>query len=400
MRRNPERVAWVILLLSFVVFCFIIVGVPLSIRWYIAHAEREHEASVESLVGTIVVELPVGRGPVPLNKGQSLSVPEGTVIRTDETSEAAIRFFEHSFMRLFSGSTVRLDRLCSPRYSSSPLPNSVRLSLLGGQVGIGTAQAFDAPLDFRIETLHAECSLEADGTYAVEATNDLSQIITHRGQALVYAANQVVRLEPRQRTEVVFGQPPQAATGAARNLVANGDFRQPLSEGWHEYNDQGNDGGDVDGHIEVVEDEGRRAVRLWRRGVQGDHCETVLEQTMDRRLPDPVSSLVVRATVKVRHQSLPGGGYLGSEYPLMIRLTYRDAYDSEAEWVQGFYYQNVANTLTMYGLQIPQGRWYPFQSENLLESLPVKPYKIVRLRVYASGWEYESLVSDISLIVE
>lgn len=108
----------------------------------------------------------------------------------------------------------------------------------------------------------------------------------------------------------------------------------------------------------------------------------------------------VRATLKVANQSLSGGGYLSSEYPLIIRLTYRDMYDNEAEWVQGFYYQNIANNPTMYGLQIPQNRWYYYDSGNLLDMLPVKPYKLIRLRVYASGWDYQSLLSDIALVVE
>jgi hypothetical protein len=54
----------------------------------------------------------------------------------------------------------------------------------------------------------------------------------------------------------------------------------------------------------------------------------------------------------------------------------------------------------MYGLQVPQDRWYYFESDDLLEQLPLRPYKLVRLRIYASGWDYESLISDFSLIVE
>jgi len=102
----------------------------------------------------------------------------------------------------------------------------------------------------------------------------------------------------------------------------------------------------------------------------------------------------------VRNQSLSGGGYLASEYPLMIRVTYRDVYDSEAEWVQGFYYENPAGSPTTYGLQIPRDRWYLYESTNLLETLPISPYRIMKVRVYASGWDYESFVSDVSLIVE
>ena len=400
MRAAPERVAWLVLLFSFAALCTVMVAVPLGVRWYVLNAEKEHDATVESLVGTVVVEPPVGRGPVPLSRGESMSVPEGTVIRVDETSEAVVEFFDHSFMRLFSGCTVRVERSRSPRYASSPLPNAVHLNLSGGRFRIGTAMSLNAPLEFEVETLHAVAILDADGDYAVEASNDRSEISAYRGHARVLAAGQKVDLGERERTEVAFGEPPEPAVGVARNLVVNGGFAEALSNGWRVFNEQGTDGGDVDGRVEVVVDEGRRAVKLSRTGGQGNHCETVLEQTMDRRLPDPVTSLIVRATVKLSYQSLSGGGYLSSEYPLMIRLSYRDVYDSDAEWIQGFYYQNMAGNPTTYGLQFPRDRWLLFESENLLESLPVTPFKIMRLRVYASGWDYESLVSDISLIVE
>lgn len=407
MRQNPERVAWVLLSLAFTLFCLLAVGIPLAIRWHRLHAVDEHGASVESLVGTVVVEPSAGRGPAPLAAGESTLVPEGTSIRVDETAEAVVTFFDYgrsalpgSFMRIFSGTSIRLDRLCSPRYPQGTQPNTVHLQLLGGRVSLGTTLSPDLPLDFRVTTLHGEFVLAADGTYELQATNELSEITVHRGHATALASGRRVNLGPRQRTAVELGQPPQPAMSAARNMVDNGDFRSPLSEGWRTFNDQGADGGDVDGSWEVVVDEGRRGIRLLRTGAPDNHCETILEQTINQQLPDLVASLTVRATVKVRYQSLSGGGYLSSEYPLMIRITYRDVYDSEAEWVHGFYYQNVANNPTTYGQQIPHDRWYLFESENLLDTLPIKPFRIMAIRVYAAGWDYESLVTDIGLIVE
>ncbi len=400
MRRNPERLAWFVLLTAFAIFCVIIIGGPLSVRWYLRHAERKQVATVESLVGTVIVDLPVGPGAVPLPKGKSMTVPEGTVIRVDETSEAVVTFFDHSFVRLFPGATVQSERLRAPRFRRGVLPNMVLMNMLGGRGYIGTALSLDSSLDMRVKTLHAECALEADGSYAVEVRNDRSEMYTYRGRATILSSNGQAVLDPGQRIQVVFDQPPGDPVSLARNLIENEEFRRPLSEGWRVFNDQGTDGGDVDGSAEIVMDEGRRAVRFFRTGGHGNHCETILEQTINERLPDPITSLKVRATVKVRYQSLSGGGYLSSEYPLMIRLTYRDVYDSEAEWVQGFYYQNVADTPTTYGLQIPHDRWYPFESENLLDVLPVPPHRIIAIRVYASGWDYESLVSDVNLIVE
>ncbi len=400
MRKSPESIAWVVLLLSFLLFCVIVVAVPLGIRSYILYAETDRKALVESLAGTVVVQPPVGSGSVALGKGQSATALQDTIVRVDENSEAVITFFDHSFMRLFPGTTVRLVRLSAPRFRAGVRPNTIELELNGGRLRIGTALSLEAPLDFRVSTMHAQVVLEADGSYALDAANDRVEITSYRGQARVTALGQSLVLNARQRTEVVMGQSPQPPTGIARNLLQNGDFGEPLESGWRVYNDQGADGGSVSGMAEMVIDGGRRAVRFLRTGGQGNHCETILEQTLNKQLPDPTTSLVVRAAIKVRHQSLAGGGYLSSEYPLMIRITYRDVYDSEAEWVQGFYIQNETGAPTTYGLLIPRDRWYLYESENLAESLPVRPFKIVKVRVYASGWDYESMVSDISLVVE
>ncbi|MHB1355833.1 MAG: hypothetical protein ACYCZF_07630 [Anaerolineae bacterium] len=400
MRRNPERVAWVFLLSAFAIFCVIVVGVPLGVRHYILTAAHEQKALVESIAGTVVVEPPLGRGAIPLSKGQSMSVPAGTLVRADENAEAVVTFYDHSFMRLFSGTTVRLNVMSSKRYPLGRLPNSIRLTLLNGHIQIGTAISLTAPLVFTVDTFQSVCLLDPDGSYSLETSNISTEISTYRGLAAIQAQGQTINIAERQRTSVEINQPPHTATSVARDLLVNGTFTDLLTVGWRAFNDQGTDGGTVDGQAEIVVDEGRRAVHLVRSGGHGNHCETGLEQTLNRVLPDPLSSLIMRATLKVRYQSLSGGGYLSSEYPLIIRLTFRDAYDNEAEWIQGFYYQNSANNPTMYGLQIPQDRWYFFDSGNLLDQLPVRPSKLIRLRVYASGWDYDSLLSDIALVVE
>jgi hypothetical protein len=400
MRTRPERVAWIVLVLAFLAFCAIAVATPLGVRWYIRSAESERKALVESLTGTVVVEPPVGNVAVPLGKGQSYLTAGNAMIRVDENSEAVITFFDHSFMRLFPGTTIRMDVLSAPRFRAGQQPNRIHLVLLGGRVRIGTALSLDAPLEFRVDTFHAQVGLDADGSYALDASNELSEIVSYRGHATVSALDETVLLDARQRTQVTLGHPPQPAIGAARNLLVNGDFAQPIDESWRVFSDQGADGGEIDGIAELVIDEGRRGVRFLRQGGQGNHCETILEQNLNKQLPDPTTSLIVRAAVKVRNQSLPGGGYLSSEYPLMIRLTYRDVYDSEAEWVQGFYIRNEAGTPTTYGQMIPESRWYLYESSNLAETLPVRPFRLMKIRVYASGWDYDSVVSDISLIVE
>ena len=398
MTENRERVAWIVLWLAFLSFCLLVVAVPLGARAYVLNAERRQRAIVESLTGTVVVEPTVGSGAMPLGKGNTMPISEGTVVRVDETSEAVITFSDFSNVHLSRGTTVRVDKMRSPRYRWSEGRNTILLSLLGGRVHIGTALALESPLDFRVATVHAQTSLAADGSYVLEVTNERSDITASRGEALVTAQGQSIVLTARQRTLAMIGQGPGTPTDSARDLLTDGDFLAPVSESWNVFNDQGTDGGSVDGTAEVVVDDRRRAVRFLRVGGAGNHCETVIEQRIDRGVND-LSSLILRANVKVRHQSLSGGGYLSSEFPLMVRITYRDAYDSQAEWVSGFYEQNDAGNPTTHGQQIARDQWFPFESPNLLGLLP-RPYRIVAIRIYASGWDYDSLISDVSLIAE
>ncbi|NLD45006.1 MAG: hypothetical protein GX657_16115 [Chloroflexi bacterium] len=398
MNQNRERVAWIVLWSAFLFFCVLAVAVPLGARAYVRNAVRREKAVVESLAGTVVVEPAVGSGATPLGKGGTTVISEGTVVRVDETSEAVITFFDFSNLHLARGTTVRIDRMRAPRYRWGVGPSAIAVSLLGGRVHIGTALALESPLDFGVTTTHAQTTLAADGSYVLDVTNERTDVTANRGEALVTAQGQSVGLGARQRTLVTVGQSPHTPTDSARDLLVDGDLQTPLSEVWTIYNDQGNDGGDVDGSVEGVVDDRRRAVRFLRIGGTGNHCETVIEQRIDREVND-MSSLVLRANVKVRHQSLSGGGYLSSEFPLMVRITYRDAYDSQAEWVHGFYYQNDAGNPTTYGQEIAKDQWFPFESPNLLELLP-RPYRIVAIRIYASGWDYDSLIADVSLIAE
>lgn len=400
MRRNPERIAWIFLITACCIFFLIVIGIPLGIRHLVRTSQQEQKALVEAISGTIVVEPPLGPEAVPLSKGESMAVPVGTLIRADETSEATISFFDHSFMRVFSGTTVRLNQMTAKRYPKGQVPNIINLTLVNGHLQIGTAISSTTPLQFTINTFQSGVVLYPDGSYSIETNNMQTEVSTYRGQAVVTAQGQSVTLDERQRTTVEINQPPHTASPMARDLLTNGTFDEPLGETWRVFNDQGTDGGTVDGIAKVVVDEGRRAYQFYRSGSNGNHCETGLEQVLNKQLPDPMTSLSIRATLKIKEQNLSGGGYLSSEYPLIIRLTYRDAYDNEAEWIQGFYIQNTANNPTMYGLQIPADSWYFYDSGNLLNMLPVRPSKLIRLRVYASGWDYNSLISDIALVVE
>ena len=399
-RRRPERTAWIVVWTAFIVFCLLVVFVPLSIRHILLYSMRSHTATLQALEGTVVIENPATGHQNVVSNGASANVTEGSAITLDDKASADLRFFDGSSVNIKPGSQVVLERVQSPRFQWGVQPNMIWLRMVTGQAKIVTNSAGKTGLDFelRLKHLNAVLQIKSDGVYGAEVQTDSATLLVHQGSAVVNANSNSVQLVAPERTTVALGQPPTAPVADARELLTNGDFSQGLGEAWTAYNDQGNDGGDVPG-VWSCDDE-THTVRFYRTDSQHNHCETTIEQDINRDLPDPVSSLVVRANIKIVNQNLSGGGYLASEYPLMIRIKYRDKYGSENEWIQGFYYDNSQNNPTTNGLQIPRDTWYYFESENLLDTLNPTPTRIISIRVSASGWDYESMIRYISLAVQ
>ncbi|HUW94741.1 MAG TPA: hypothetical protein VMW58_03070 [Anaerolineae bacterium] len=399
MSRDPKRIAWLVLLAAFGIHCVLAVSVPLTIRWYLLNATVGHEAIVEPIMGTVLVWEPGANAPIGVTS--STAVPEGSRIRTDSSSRAFVTFFDNSTATVSFDTDTRLVAMRSPRFGFSTKLDSLHLDITHGQVNIGVALPVNRPLDFRATSPHMTALLD-EGSYSLKVTDDSSRTIVHLGTAQVTAQGKTVALTQRERTTVRDGQEPAEPVAAAQNLLVNGGFEEELSIGWQAYNEQGGDGGNIDGEISVLELPGTtsRALRFFRTGSGGNHCETVIRQDLNEEISDLATSTSLYLRVRLLNQSLSGGGYLSSEYPLMIRLEYEDVYGSEGHWTHGFYYQNQDNNPTMYGQRITYRTWFDYASGNILEAIYPRPARLKSLLIYASGWDYESMVTDISLVVE
>lgn len=399
MNRAPQRMAWLVMLAAFSIHCVLAISVPLTIRWYLINAMVSHEATLEVIAGTVLIWEP-GRN-TPIGVTSSTTVPEGSRIRTDSSARAFLTFFDNSTATLSFDTEARLVAMRSPRFGLSSMYQALHLDITHGQANIGVALPVDGPLEFRATSAHMNALLK-EGSYSLKVTTDSSRIIVHLGTAQVTAQAKTVELKQRERTTVREGQQPEQPIAAARNLLVNGSFIEDLSVGWQAYNEQGGDGGDVDGEISVEPLSGTesQAVRFLREGSGGNHCETVIRQDLNEEISDLATSISLYLKVRLLNQSLSGGGYLSSEYPLMIRLEYEDVYGSEGHWTHGFYYQNQENNPTMYGERIAYNTWFDYPSGNILETIYPRPARLKSLLIYASGWDYESMVTDVSLVVE
>ncbi|MGC8837270.1 MAG: FecR domain-containing protein [Anaerolineae bacterium] len=388
-----------VLWIAFAIFVCLAVSVPLSVRWYLLNATRPQNAYLEKIDGMLTVHERRAQEPIAVNSGREIK--EGFRVATGPDSRATITFFENSTALLYGDSRVLLERLRRPRFSLSPRPDEVKVVLEGGLVRFRVAEGGERARLVEVQTPHGQVRLEAGGSYSVEVVDKRTRVVVRYGRALVLGQKTGVALEQGQRVDVEAGGEPGEPMPAAQNLVVNGDFRQPLEEGWKvtPYADLE---GVAPGEASIVNQGDRNAVYFVRMGSEeGVHTEISIEQEINRDVRDNVS-LVLRLDVRLEYQSLPGAGYRSSEFPVMVELRYRDAYGRDLSWYHGFYYRDPPPNWPMRnGEKIPPFIWYPYESGNLMEVLgDARPVHIHSLRIYASGWNYRSMVSEVGLIAE
>lgn len=404
MRKNPERMAWTVLFTAFVVFCILLTGVPLAIRSYALNATDEQDTELRVIEGTVLVQEARKSDLTAVTKNMTLS--PGDEVVTDDTSWATLDLFERSHVILYSNTNVKLAQAHSPSFGLSNGPNQITLEVAGGLVRIGVVFPDERPTMFEVVTLHTKLLLE-EGSYRIEVTNEGCQVTVMRGQAQVLGDGYKATLPMGTRTMVDLNGEMADPLPSARNLIKNGNFQEPLETTW--LTDTLILASSVPPPtVEVVEDGGRKAVRFVRREEDdGNHTEVSIRQELDQDVRDFVQ-LEVSLDVLLEFQSLSGGGQLSSEFPIIVRLDYKDRWGNDQFWTHGFYYQNQRGypiALDPWGRpsgeEIPRGVWYPYESGNLMELLGESgPVHITGLTIYASGWNYDSLVSEVQLIAE
>ena len=406
MRNNPERIAWTVLWIAFAACWILAIGTPLGVRSYLINAHENQDAQLQVIGGTILVQKAKGGDPIGVTQATTLA--RGDQVITDATSSATLDLFERSRLILYSNTDLTLGTMQTPRFEVSELPDQIHLNLTGGLVRVGVAlpPPGERAIDFQVLTPHTDISLQ-EGSYRIGVTNEGTQVTVVRGQALVGRGSSQITLAQGTRSQVGLNGAPSTPMSAVQNLLVNGDFREPLAPAW--VTDTVVLTTTVKPPIiEQVEDGGRTAVRLVRREPDnGNHTEAAIKQLLDYDVRDFVR-LGVLLDVKLNLQSLSGGGLQSSEFPIIVRLDYKDIWGNDKFWTHGFYYQNQAGYAIgpdpwgrASGEQIPQDVWFPYESGNLLALLgDNKPAHITGLTIYASGWNYDSLVSEVQLLVE
>ncbi len=414
---KPERVAWLVIWSSFFVCVLLTITVPLFVRQFMLYAVEPRASTLQAIsltqasCGTVRLTPPnaqqpsaVTCDPTPLN--------ERSAIETDPSSRAFISFFDGSTAQIFPSSRLVVNAMRQPRFHWSQLPNAIDIVQTQGVVLYAGAPAIaqpsnpdGRPVQIVVHTPQFVATL-GEGSYSVEVNGDAAQVVATWGNAVVRTPDgqHEVTLGQGQRLEMAKGQELPEPQPAAQNLLRDTNFEAfkcPPDDAtsWRCYFDQGGDGGTTDGMLRVETVADRKALRIVRTDAGNNSAVTGVRQQINRDV-SYFRSLVLTADIRVHNQSLSGGGYQSSEYPLIIRLRYRDVAGNEQEYVRGFYYQNDDENPTRNGERIPRDQWIPFQSGNLLQGLDVRPFTLMYIEIYASGWDYESFVSNVRMTVE
>jgi hypothetical protein len=402
MHNNPERLAWTVLLLAFTAFCVLAVAIPLGVRWYFLNAMTAETTAVTSVRGTVLAEMRKANLPVPITDGSTIEVEEASRITTDSTSQAILTFFNDSTLTLYGETAVRLEQARTPRFGVGRRPDTIVVDLERGRVRIASTSQSD--LLFEVRSPQGLISLDG-GSYSIEANDDGTQITARQGQAHLTAGGEAVRLATGERAMINLGGSPSPPLPAEQNLLVDGDFSAPLDGVWEVYNVEPASGV-VTTSVQIIDVNNRKALEFRSGGQDNLHSEVGIIQEVQKSVQD-FESLRVQMDVSVVQQCLPGGGTLGSEFPIRIHLAYKDIHGNDRDWYHGFYFTPPPENWILYSApdnsseRIARVLWYPYESVNLLDSLGTnKPVYIKYIRIYASGWIYQARIADVALLAQ
>ena len=399
------RQAWILLWIAFGIFIIMLVGIPLTLNWYLHNATSPLPARVEGIRGTtLVVNADTEEVTAVI---EAMDMQEGDIIRTDDTARANLSIFTPdapldslATVQLRSNSEMVLEQARTARFELSDTTDNADLQLNVGRARVTGSADNGQVLDITITTPHTIVRLR-NGSAAVAVDNDSTEVTARSGEVEVIAQGRMVVLTAGRRTTVSFGEVPGNPEASSKNLITNGNFSQPLDSAWtvEKVVDAGDTSNVTYGDVSIINSGGRQAAYFVREGEEGIHTETAIVQQLDADVLE-YDSLILRMDARLISQSLQGGGIQSSEFPLMVRIDFTDIYGNPQFWTHGFYMVDpVANWPIRDGEKIPSFVWYEYESPDFLNS-PTFPrtQTVTSIRIYASGHNYRSQASGIELI--
>jgi hypothetical protein len=395
-----QRRAWICLGAAFAVFCTLAVLALTGANTWRKTAYLAPAALLIEKRGIVLYQGPRDSLPVSVTEGTDLE--EGGTIYVPISSEATIHLrVDNSIVRMRSNTQIRLSNMRVGRFNRDL--TQVRLDMVHGAANYQIAGELPGGREVEVRTPNTPGSADSlkltKGDYLVWVQAAGTRLIAYSGQARAEVNGSLVRL--RDNKWVLVGPEARAAFDLPEHLIKNRDFAKGLGEAWSPI-DIGETGRPDVGGQRKVEDvtifgQPHRSLRLTRDTAKDTHNETGLRQEVDRDVW-AYRGITLAAWVRVMSASLDGGGYVGSEYPMMLRVNYVAENGGSYSWSHGFYVKNDSGRPTGNGEQVPVNEWYRFSLD--MTKLKERPAYITSVDVFASGHDYDAEIAGIDLTVE
>lgn len=392
--RWMERVTWFTVAAAFIIWLAFATAGSLWARSVLQHAAAPAPSVLESVGGVVLYREADQRKDASAQPG--MKVFDGDELVTRVASIAGLRIFDGSLIEMYPDARVQVRATRIGRFN--PAATVASLTLSEGAVRLSIPPSGDKAHTVNVATSHGEAAF-TPGEYTLRVGADGTRISVWNGRSSVVVAPRSVEVETGQSI-VLSASSEFEVSDLLENVVANGDFLQSF-QGWEPWESREQGRPDARGAREVVHSTGSdappRALRVTRVSQADAHNETGLKQAIGRDVRG-ARSVRLEARVRIDLASLSGGGYLGSEYPMMIRVRYHDHRGVEGTWTQGFYYSNPDNRPTPVGHVVERGWWSPFAVE--LAPLLNRPSVIDSIEVFGAGHTFDASVGDVKLLVD
>lgn len=402
--RRSQFLAWIVLLLSFAVFVLAVIFLPGRIAAVVGRLTVDTPLQAEPIEGTVLLKGPFDTAWKQLR--EPAEAGPGTRFSTDGRSRAFLELFEGSTVQLYNNTELVLNESQRGRFDEAN--QKVVLTLNRGRLAVGVAHSADE--EFR----HLEIAtptgrmLLVEGSYVIETfADERVEVLVRRGKATFFSGDEIAEVGAGGRGGYGPNMTPRGDLPTLSPLVLDSRLARPLNlSPWRAFieTESGPSGRVIETAVEATpgdvpgldRDFGYRFRRMSSAEEINRHGEAGVTQIINRDIRD-LAELHIRARVRVDYQGLSGGGSLGTEYPIMIKLFYIDSHGQDQIWYQGFYAQNDDGFSISGGTEVPAGEWVSYDNPNLLQVLNPTPVFIRRIEALGSGWDFDAAVTEVVL---
>ncbi len=416
-RENPERMAWTIILACFVIFMFLAISIPLAISYAIRYTTVSDKAEIQPALGTLLLyqsatsEALAVTGPRDVVEGNMISATNGSTQGTLKLISAEGEGEALGSVDIYAGTNLEVLHIRRPLFKRSREPYQVDLRLNKGEASIFTNTGDQRPLQVELETPHGTISLKA-GNYRISVDSAQTNITVRSGQAILMHATNTLSVDTGLRAWMTHDQLARAPK-PDQSLIRNGNFTSIATASMPAASDVWTSTVVADnvaqGSVSFVAREGRSVAYFRRDGEDSAHTEVSIKQTIGKNV-NLYNELILQLDANILFQSLPGGGDVNTEFPVRVEINYTDIYGKDLSWGHGFYYRlldgsppRLVDCERVDCSKFPQAQWQHYESPNLIELWKAKGTPAARInsiRVYASGHNYRSMISDIDLVAK